>query len=113
MMPGEPTPHVTGETLPRPVPVRTPEYRWYHKMYAVLFVTFCLEVGIFLLVFPWTDYWDTNYFSSLLSVSWRHYWDNTYIRGAISGLGVVNLYIAIVEAFRLRRFARPEWRRDS
>ena len=31
---------------------------------------------------------------------------NTYLRGAISGLGVVNLYIAVVEAFRLRRFAR-------
>jgi hypothetical protein len=29
-----------------------------------------------------------------------------YVRGAISGLGVVNLYVAFVEIFRLRRFAR-------
>ena len=28
-----------------------------------------------------------------------------YLRGAISGLGVVNLYISLIEAFRLRRFA--------
>ncbi len=112
MMPGEP-PQVTGETLPPPIPVRVPEYRWYHKIYAVLFVTFCLEIGIFLLVFPWTDYWDINYFSSILSPAWHRYWDNTYVRGAVSGLGAINLYIAISEAFRLRRFARPESHRES
>ncbi len=113
MMPGEPTPHLQDTALPGPVPVRLPEYRWYHKMYAVLFVTFCLEIGIFLLVFPWTDYWDINYFSTILSASWHRYWDNTYVRGAISGLGVVNLYIAIMEAFRLRRFARLDHRREG
>ena len=110
MMPNEPgsapvPQHLAGEVLPGPIPVRMPEYRWYHKIYAVLFVTFCLEIGIFLLVFPWTDYWDANYFSWLLP-GWHRYWDNSYVRGGISGLGVVNMYIAIVEAFRLRRFAR-------
>jgi hypothetical protein len=28
-----------------------------------------------------------------------------YVRGAISGLGVVNLYISLGEVFRLRRFS--------
>ncbi len=112
MTPGEP-PQVTRETLPHPEPVRDPEYHWYHKMYAVLFVTFCLEVGIFLIVFPWTDYWESNYFATILSMSWHRYWDNTYMRGAVSGLGVVNLYIAVVEAFRLRRFARPDHHREG
>jgi hypothetical protein len=108
MMPSEPSPgapQIAGEVLPGPVPVARPRYRWYHKMYAVLFVTFCLEIGIFLLVFPWTDYWDGNFFSSMLG-PFHRYWDNTYVRGAISGLGVVNLYIAMIEAFRLRRFSR-------
>ena len=110
MMPDEPgsapvPQHLAGDALPRPIPIRMPEYRWYHKIYAVLFVTFCLEIGIFLLVFPWTDYWDANYFSWALP-GWHRYWDNAYVRGGISGLGVVNMYIAIVEAFRLRRFAR-------
>ena len=73
-------------------------------MSAVLFITFCLEVGIFLVLFPWTPYWDSNYFSALRP--WRQYWDNMYVRGAISGLGVVNLYISLVEVIRLRRFAR-------
>jgi hypothetical protein len=36
----------------------------------------------------------------------KPYWDNLYVRGAVSGLGAVNLYISLVEIFRLRRFAR-------
>jgi len=88
-----------------PVIVEQPRYNWFHKLYAVLFVTFCLEVGIFLVVFPWTDYWDNNYFARLMP-ELRGFWENTYVRGAISGLGAMNVYIAVVEAFRLRRFAR-------
>ena len=57
-------------------------------------------------MFPWTEYWDSNYFSAFLP-AWQPYWDNMYVRGAISGLGVVNLYISFIEIFRLRRFARP------
>ena len=101
MMPGEPGP----ETLPGPVPVEPPQYRWYHKMSAVLFITFCLEVGFFLLVFPWTEAWENNYFSSFIP-EWHRWWDNMYVRGAVSGLGVVNLYISFIEMFRLKRFAR-------
>jgi len=105
MMPGEPQ-HTEMETgYGGPVPVASPEYRWYHKMWAVLVITFCLEVGFFLLIFPWTDSWSTNYFSTLIP-EWRMRWDNMYLRGAISGLGVVNLYISFIEIFRLRRFAR-------
>jgi hypothetical protein len=74
-------------------------------MSAVLLVTFCLEIGLFLVIFPWTEYWDNNYFSALVPAL-RDYWDNMYFRGAISGLGVADLYIALVEIFRLRRFAR-------
>jgi hypothetical protein len=36
----------------------------------------------------------------------KSFWDNLYVRGAVSGLGVVNLYISLVEIYRLRRFAR-------
>ena len=86
-------------------PVERPTYHWYHKMSAVLFITFCLEVGLFLLIFPWTEYWDNNYFSVFIP-EWHTYWDNMYVRGAISGLGIVNLYISFVEIFRLRRFAK-------
>jgi hypothetical protein len=101
MMPTNSTP----ETLPGPPVVEPPHYRWYHKMTAVLFITFCLEIGSFLLIFPWTSSWESNYFSAFIP-EWRSYWGNMYVRGAVSGIGVVNLYISFIEIFRLRRFSR-------
>src|SRR5215475_5767081 len=99
-------PQVHTQVAPDHAPEQTPVYHWYHKMSAVIFITFCLEIGLFLLIFPWTDYWPANYFSNAIP-AFSGYWDNMYIRGAISGLGVVNLYISLLEIFRLRRFARP------
>ncbi len=105
------TPHDSGAgSAPQATPIapvaRHPHYTWYHKLSAVIFITFCLEIGLFLLIFPWTDYWSVNFFSTAVPV-WAPYWDNMYLRGAVSGLGVVNLYISLIEIFRLRRFARP------
>lgn len=105
MMPEEenqgasPAPVSAAVEIPPPLP------RWYHKVAAVLLVTFCIEIGFFLLIFPWTDHWETNYFGDVIPLL-RPYWDNLYFRGAISGIGVINLYIALLELFRLRRFAR-------
>jgi hypothetical protein len=107
MMPTEPGAQATPPSVERrePPAVERIQYRWHHKMAAVLLITFCLEIGLFLLIFPWTEYWDTNYFAGLVP-QLRQYWDNMYIRGAVSGLGVLNLYISLVEVFRLRRFAK-------
>jgi len=109
MMPTEPgsksAPPFASDGLSGPVPFEGPRYRWYHKMSAVIFITFCLEIGLFLLIFPWTEYWDRNYLAAFVP-EWHRYWDNMCVRGAISGLGVVNLYISLVEVFRLRRFAK-------
>jgi hypothetical protein len=92
-----------SEIAPPPVAAQQPAYRWYHKVGALIFIVFCMEVGTFLLVFPWSVLWEHNFFSSL-GAAWRPYWDNAYLRGAISGLGILNLYISLVEIFRLRRF---------
>jgi hypothetical protein len=105
MMPPDPQPPAAAETVHAPIAVPAPVYHWYHKMSAVVFITFCLEMGLFLLIFPWTESWDGNYFSGLMP-HMKMYWDNLYVRGAVSGLGVVNLYISLVEIYRLRRFAR-------
>ena len=105
MMPPDPQPPAAAETVHAPIIVPPPVYHWYHKMSAVVFITFCLEMGLFLLIFPWTESWDNNYFSGLMP-QMKSFWDNLYVRGAVSGLGVVNLYISLVEIYRLRRFAR-------
>jgi hypothetical protein len=71
---------------------------------ALLIVIVCLELGLFLLVFPWTDYWTSNYFATFVP-KYFWVWESPYFKGAISGLGVVNLFICFSEIFRLRRFS--------
>ena len=108
-MPSRPGPEENASPATGPVAgpqaVESPVPRWYHKMSAVLLVTFCVEIGLFLLIFPWTEYWDANYFARL-TLGWRVYWENGYLRGAVSALGALNLYISAVEIFRLRRFGK-------
>jgi len=109
MMPNAPgreaAPGAGGEPGPTPVMFHPPGYRWYHKIWAVVLITFCLEIGCFLTIFPWTTYWEINYFSQIVP-AWHVVWYNAYVRGAVSGLGVLNLYIGLLEVFRLRRFSR-------
>lgn len=80
------------------------QYRWYHKLIGLLFVILCFEVGVFLLAFPWSQYWTSNYFG-WFSPEWHEFWISPYVRGAISGLGCVNLYVSLMEVFRLQRFS--------
>ena len=81
-----------------------PSYRWYHKLTGLLAVIFAFELGIFLLVFPWASDWNFNYFASL-PLWTRGLWQSPYFRGAVSGLGLLNIYISFVEVFRLKRFS--------
>ena len=60
MMPPDPQPPAASETVHAPIIVPPPVYHWYHKMSAVVFIAFCLEMGLFLLIFPWTEAWDSN-----------------------------------------------------
>ena len=60
--------------------------------------------GIILLVFPWLDIWGENFLSSG-SADWYSIWMNSYFRGAVSGLGAVNIYISFME---LVRFFMPD-----
>jgi hypothetical protein len=98
-------PQSDDAVVPQLVPPLVPRYRWYHKLFAVALATACLIVGIFLLIFPWTEYWDNNYFAGAAPFLHR-WWNNLYVRGAVSGIGVVNLYISLVEVFRLKRFSQ-------
>ena len=81
-------------------------YRWYHKALALLTAILIMEIGLFLAIYPWTDYWDDSWFS-YLSPAWDKIWMSPYFRGGLTGLGVVNVLIACLEVIGLRRFAPP------
>ena len=67
-----------------------------------LWVLVCLEVGLFLLLVPWSPLWTQNllvgYYPAL-----RPLYMNPYARGAISGLGLLNLGLAFWQAWNFRR----------
>jgi succinate dehydrogenase hydrophobic anchor subunit len=94
-------PSVEEEVVPR----SPAKIGWFQRMTAVLFVIFCFEIGLFLLIYPWTDSWTNNYFAWIapgaIQAPWHEFWNNTYVRGALSGVGVVNLWIALGEVFRM------------
>lgn len=79
---------------------------WVHKGFALLLIVFCMELGVFLVLYPWTEQWTHSIFPSHMPVL-RGVWWNGYFRGAISGLGLTDLWIALGEIFRLRRFSPP------
>jgi hypothetical protein len=95
----------TGATSPdEALASDLPRYKWYHKLGAVAAAVFCFELGVFLLIYPWLSSWDVH--AAWLPVSARSAWTSSWARGAISGLGLLNLYISFTEVFRLRRFSR-------
>jgi hypothetical protein len=75
---------------------------WVHKLGIFLFIIVCFEVGAFLTVFPWTPQWENNSVANLLPLL-RGFWISSYFRGAVSGLGLLNIYISLGEVSRLRR----------
>jgi hypothetical protein len=52
-------------------------------------------VGLLLLVLPWSDFWETNYFAAWPLV--RSIMTNDFVRGGVSGLGIVNLVVGFTE----------------
>ena len=95
-----------SEVIDPPPPLHEsarPTYRWYHKLGAVAASVLAFELGVFLLIFPWVTEWDLN--AAFLPGWSRELWTNPYVRGAVSGLGLLNIYISVLEVFRLRRFS--------
>ena len=76
-----------------------------NKALFVIYVLCCLEVGIFLLVYPWMRLWDQNFllqYSSYLRVVLL----NDFFRGAVSGLGIANLILGAWEVAHFQRYFR-------
>lgn len=71
-----------------------------NRIFRVLLLLVWLELGLMLVLVPWSDIWQANYFLIQfpeLGTILR----SPYLRGAISGLGVMNVFLAL-ESFRQR-----------
>jgi hypothetical protein len=68
------------------------------RILRVPLLLFWIACGLVLILLPWSNYWDANYYiyqyPSLGLVL-----KNAYLRGAVSGLGFMNVLLSL-EAFR-------------
>ncbi len=55
------------------------------------FLVIELELGLLLLILPWSSAWRHNHFLTAGTLCWR-WWVSPYLRGAVSGLGLLNLW---------------------
>jgi hypothetical protein len=72
----------------------------FTRILRVVLLLLWLELGLLLILMPWSEVWDVNYFLyqyPALAIFVK----SSYLRGMISGLGVMNVLFAL-EAFRRR-----------
>jgi hypothetical protein len=79
---------------------------WKSRLVTLCFAVFAFEVGLFLVVFPWQDSWTFNYFQGF-SPNLESIWDEPSFKGLVTGLGFVNIYIALLQVIRLFRRSTP------
>jgi len=70
------------------------------RILRIVLLLLWFELGVVLILLPWSDYWDVNYFLYQYP-SLGFLLKNSYLRGMISGLGIMNVMFAL-EAFRGR-----------
>ena len=99
-----PGPPPLPPSAPSPVPTPgTTGRSWQNRLLTICIAIFTFEVGLFLVLFPWMeDTWKVNYLRSL--APWlQNLWDQAAFRGALTGLGLVNIYIALRQTLGLFR----------
>jgi uncharacterized RDD family membrane protein YckC len=82
-------------------PVSSPTPLWMRRLGAILFILFCIELGILALALPWTHAWSDNSFF-LAYPRIRMWLNGGFPRGIVSGFGILCLYIGIWEAAHYR-----------
>src|SRR6266513_2966308 len=73
--------------------------RWHRRILGFCLAIFAFELGLFLVVFPWLRSWDLNWVP-VHSHRFAAVWMSRYFRGALSGLGLLNIYVALAEFIR-------------
>jgi len=67
-----------------------------NRLLAIAFILFCFEIGLFLVFVPWSGLWENNVLLTY-SMSLRGLLLNNFVRGAVSGLGIVDVALGLSE----------------
>ena len=78
---------------------------WLRRLTVLMFVFVCASVGVFLVILPWRPEFTHN----LLLLSYpglRQFISSGFVRGVVSGLGMLDIWIGFWEAVHYREEKR-------
>ena len=87
------------------------------RLSVIFYIILCFEIGLVLTVLPWVPHgwwglsdWGNNYFLLLASrkvgFGIQRFVASGWVRGAVSGIGILNLGMGVWELFNFRRTVR-------
>jgi len=80
---------------------RSMAHLWLRRVGVLLFVFLCATLGVMLIIVPWRPEWSDN--GLLIPYpALRDVVSNGFVRGVVSGLGVLNVWIGFWEAIQYR-----------
>lgn len=89
------------------------------KLTIVFFILICFEIGVLLVILPWvpSPSWNENYLLVLAADKIDSPWlalamKSGYVRGAVTGLGLLNILLGVWEIVNFKRTAlafQTEW----
>jgi hypothetical protein len=106
MMPSSPNavsqPPSPEAPIPDPLPaVPSRTMLWLERTNLFLVVMIHLYFGLFLFFVPWTQWWMLNRFL-LYFAPVAHFAQLGAVRGVVSGLGLLNLWVGLAEAIHYK-----------
>jgi hypothetical protein len=84
---------------PQPAEEYTLPPVWLQRLAVAVYVLFCMTLGMALVTLPWIG----NWFEDGLVARWpalQHLLQQGFVRGAVSGLGLIDIWLGIIEAVR-------------
>ena len=76
-----------------------------NRVLAIALILFCFEIGLFLMFAPWSVLWEHNFLLAY-SAGLRAFALNNFVRGAVSGLGLVDCILGLSELHRFWKSLR-------
>ncbi len=78
---------------------------WIDRIGLVIKVVFYIELGMLLAILPWTRVWTDN--SLILSYpNFRAFLQQNFVRGTVTGIGLVDIWIGVWEAAHYKESTR-------
>lgn len=98
-------PSTASSTVPPPPPADASRPNrlqvWEHRIFVASLVLCASVFGVLLVALPWTSLWSANAFF-MRHPQWLDAVNHPFLRGAVSGLGLLDLWIAFSEALGYR-----------